>query len=177
MTAQIVSKLSRFLRTGLKEGTGKELATVPTESQFYRNYVQHVDVRGRDGSATAHREAILRDGFKKGLGPNALPPHSAGPASDVMSARFRPRVGDVVYLVPKGAYVNTPNGAQIKEGWKPAANEIITITEKNKDKSAYELFTEAARGSSSSAAAKIEAARKAGYSEEEIKAYLDKQEF
>jgi hypothetical protein len=54
-----------------ESGEGRPL----TEKQFYIQYAQHVDLRGRDGTSSATKEAILRNGFKKGFNVNALPPY------------------------------------------------------------------------------------------------------
>lgn len=101
-----------------------------TERQFYSQYVQHIDLRARaSGKADQTREAILRDGFKKGVNVNAFPPYRGGEPTDIMQRRYMPRAGDIVYLAPKSAWKDTPNGATIQNGWKPEPWEAIKVTE------------------------------------------------
>ena len=100
-----------------------------TEKQFYSQYAQHVDLRGRDGASGATKESILRDGFKKGVNVNAMPPYRGGNPTNVMDVKFAPRKGDVVYLAPKSAWKDKPNGMEIQNGWLPKPHEVVEVTE------------------------------------------------
>lgn len=112
-----------------------------SERDFLRHYAQHIDIRGsKDGTAQANRESILRGGFKKGINVNALPPSRGGAPNNVMDMNFMPKAGDVVYLAPKGAWKNRPNGMEIQDGWVPKPWEVITVGEEDLGKSMYELY-------------------------------------
>jgi hypothetical protein len=96
------------------------------EKDFLKNYYQHIDLRGRDGSALSNKDAILRDGFKSDR-VNALPVSSGGKPLTAMDRNYAAKVGDTVYLVPKSAIEQTKNGPRIKPGWKPQPNEVVTV--------------------------------------------------
>lgn len=108
-----------------------------SEQRFYSQYAQHIDLRGREaGTALQNREAILRDGFKRGVSVNAVPPFRGGEAQSV--ADYKPQAGDVVYLAPRAAWKDTPNGMTIQPGWKPKPYEAVVITDP--DKSMYQNY-------------------------------------
>ena len=101
-----------------------------SEKQFFSQYAQHIDLRGRaNGSARATRSAILRDGFKKGMNVNAIPPYRGGVPRNLGDSKFSPRKGDVVYLAPKGAWKDGPNGMEIQDGWMPRPFEAIEVAQ------------------------------------------------
>ncbi len=109
-----------------------------TRAEFQRTYLQHIDVRGRDGSAVDTLAAVNSDGFKAGMGVNLLPVWTGGEARNIMEQRFLPKAGDVVYLVPPEGRTEGGNGAKIKDGWKPAQGEAVTVDYDGQD--LYELF-------------------------------------
>jgi hypothetical protein len=92
-----------------------------TEKQFNSQYMQHILRPGAD------TEAILRDGFSSGIGPNLMSPYHGREPSNVMERKYHPRAGDTVLLVPKGAWRDTTNGPKIVTGWKPLPREVITV--------------------------------------------------
>ena len=96
-----------------------------SESKFNAQYMQHI---ARSGSDIA---SIMRDGFKSGIGPNLMPPYRGGKPNSIMEMKYRPRAGDVVLLVPKSGWKDTPNGRKIVNGWIPSVNEVLRITEDN----------------------------------------------
>lgn len=117
-------------------------ATPLTEKQFYRQYVQHIDLRGREsGNADETAAKILEEGFRKGANVNAVPPWRGGEPKDIGDEKFMTRAGDVVYLAPKEAWKDAPNGPEIQDGWKPKPWEVIKITDPKK--SMYENYKEA----------------------------------
>ncbi len=101
-----------------------------TEAQFYRQYAQHVDIRGRGDQVKSEstRQSILSDGFKKGMNVNGLPPYQGGKPQNVIQARFAPKAGDMVYLAPKGSWKVGGNGIEIQDGWLPKPYEAIRVT-------------------------------------------------
>jgi hypothetical protein len=101
-----------------------EPAKALTESKFYNDYRQHIDLRGDPQSL----QSIMRDGFKPGIGPNLLPPYRGGKPDSIVARRFMPRAGQTVFLVPKAWVQVTPNGDKIKPGWIPQPYEVIHIT-------------------------------------------------
>jgi len=102
-----------------------------TKEQFQNQYVQHIDLRGREGNAEENAKSIMESGFRRGVNANAYTPFSGLPHRDVVSAKFQPQEGDFVYLAPKGQWVTTPNGVKIKEGFKPEPHEVIRVTDPN----------------------------------------------
>jgi hypothetical protein len=110
-----------------------------TQRQFETQFAQHIDLRGRENKNQEENiKSVLEEGFRKGFGPNAVPPYAGGAPLNIMSERFKPQSGDVVYLAPKGAWKRTPNGMQIIEGWKPEPEHIIRIQDPNQ--SMYEAY-------------------------------------
>jgi hypothetical protein len=110
-----------------------------TKKQFEKQFAQHIDIRGRENkNQEENMRAILEGGFRRGFGPNAVPPYSGGAPLDIMSERFQPRSGDVVYLAPQSAWQKTPNGMQIVEGWKPEPQNIVRVQDPNQ--SMYEAY-------------------------------------
>jgi hypothetical protein len=110
-----------------------------TKRQFEKQFAQHIDIRGRENkSQEENMRAILEEGFRRGFGPNAVPPYAGGAPLNIMSERFQPRSGDVVYLAPKSAWQKTPNGMQIIEGWKPEPQNIVRVQDPNQ--SMYEAY-------------------------------------
>ena len=88
---------------------------------------------GETGKALENREAILRDGFDQdGQNVNLLP-ITEGKPTNVIEARFAPKVGDVVYLIPKEGRIERGNGSVTKKGWKPSPSEALVITEETQD--------------------------------------------
>lgn len=121
---------------GLEQPQTKGAAPL-SEQRFYSQYAQHIDLRGREaGTALQNREAILRDGFKRGVSVNAVPPFRGGEAQS--AADYKPQAGDVVYLAPRAAWKDTPNGMMIQDGWKPKPYEAVVITDP--DKSMYQNY-------------------------------------
>lgn len=120
---------SRDIKDGMTSNSAAPQVKPLTEKQFYSQYAQHIDLRGRDGSAAATREAILRDGFKKGVNVNAMPPYRGGAPKNISDKQFMPKKGDVVYLAPKGAWKDKPNGMEIQNGWMPKPYEVVIASE------------------------------------------------
>lgn len=117
-----------------------------TEKQFYNQYMQHIDARGRDsGKALETRDAVMREGFNTGRpGPfttNAQRPLRPGEEPNAFSRQYQPKKGDVVYLAPREGWVDTGNGTAIKHGWKPKPYEAIHVTDPSK--SMYEHYLDA----------------------------------
>ena len=103
-----------------------------SEAQFYKRYIQHIDLRGRDaGTAEANLESIMREGWRQGGNVSGLPPSRGGEPRDVIERKFAPRPGDVVYLVPPEWQRETGNGTSIKPGWVPKPWEVIRVGEDN----------------------------------------------
>ena len=126
-----------------RQDEGKPL----TEKQFYSQYMQHIDARGRDsGKALEMRDQIMRDGFHTGRpGPfttNAGRPLRPGEQPNPFAKQYQPRNGDVVYLAPKGGWKDTGNGPAIVHGWKPKPYEAIHIQD-DEPRSMYERYVEA----------------------------------
>jgi hypothetical protein len=110
-----------------------------TKKQFEKQFAQHIDIRGRENkNQEDNMRAILEEGFRRGFGPNAVPPYAGGAPLNIMSERFRPQSGDVVYLAPQSAWQKTPNGMQIVEGWKPEPEQIVRVQDPNQ--SMYEAY-------------------------------------
>ena len=134
----VVSSLRRAMKVDRQSQvkTGRRLESTKstdkpiTESQFYSQYAQHIDLRGRQsGNALENREKILREGFKKGVNVNAMPPYRGGNPMSIVERNYMPKKGDVVYLAPKSAWKDTPNGMAIQNGWMPKPYEAIVIKE------------------------------------------------
>lgn len=101
-----------------------------TKSQFAKEYMQHVDLRGRAGDAAKRMEKIIKEGFEPGFGPNLLPVWMGGQPKNIMEQKFLPRSGDIVYLVPKSGREKTSGGAfRISKGWKPEPFETVKLTD------------------------------------------------
>jgi hypothetical protein len=111
------------------------------ENQFYNQYAQHIDLRGRGGKSDENMRSILQEGFKQSSNVNAMPVHPPGVPLNAITKKLAPKQGDVVYLVPREAYINGPNGLKIKEGWTPKPYEAIKITDTQKPM--YEYYMEA----------------------------------
>lgn len=110
-----------------------------TKKQFEKQFAQHIDIRGRENkNQEDNMRAILEEGFRRGFGPNAVPPYAGGAPLNIMSERFRPQSGDVVYLAPQNAWQKTPNGMKIAEGWKPEPEHIVRVQDPNQ--SMYEAY-------------------------------------
>ena len=125
-------------------GTVKSITKPLSESQFYRQYAQHIDIRGKhSGNAKETAEKVAKEGFKSGVGVNALPPSKGGKPLTIIDEKFAPKVGDYVYLAPKNAWKNTPSGMKIQSGWKPGPGELLVIKEGDVGKSTYQLYLEA----------------------------------
>lgn len=114
-----------------------------TQAQFYSQYAQHVDIRNRSDRAKSDevRSSVLMDGFKKGSNVNAVPPYRGGQPSNVIDKKYAPKNGDVVYLAPKGAWTDKPNGMEIQDGWIPKPYEVIRVSSDNP--SMYEEYVKA----------------------------------
>ena len=127
---------------GPDTGVLNQNASAPlSEFQFFRQYAQHIDIRGaRDGSAEANRESILKNGFKKGVNVNALPPSRGGPPTNIVEKAYAPKAGNIVYLAPKDAWKVRRNGIEIQSGWTPKPWEVIAIGEDDVGKSMYDLY-------------------------------------
>lgn len=114
------------------------------EKRFSREYAQHIDIRGRrSGLALANRQAILRDGFRKGFNVNALPPSRGLPYTTIIEAGFAPLLGDVVYLAPRGAWRSRPNGMEVQDGWRPQPWEAVVIGQEDVGRPMYEVMVRA----------------------------------
>jgi hypothetical protein len=113
---------------------------VITEKQFYKDFVQHVDVRGRtEGDAELNRDSILKNGFTQSTNVNAFPVSSFVNPSPFMG-KFKPKVGDVVYFAPKGQWKDGPNGIKINNGWKPTQSQAVRVTADNVGMSPYDMY-------------------------------------
>lgn len=124
------------------ESTIDSVGKLPTEREFYRQYAQHIDLRGRQsGDSLKNRESITQEGFRRQFGANALPPSLGGQPTDLIGKRFAPQVGDVVYLAPKDAWKDRQGrGMQVQSGWTPKPWEAVVIGEDDVGKPMYELF-------------------------------------
>jgi hypothetical protein len=120
-----------------RSGAGKK-AAVPTEDEFINKYAAHKDIRSQmEGNEDVVMQSIMRHGFQDDLA-NALPPYRGGKPRNVIDQHYGPKVGDIYYIAPPGAWKDTPNGMRIRVGWKPKPHEIIRITEDNQ--SLYEAY-------------------------------------
>ena len=112
-----------------------------TKRQFENQYAQHIDIKGRQNQTQEENAKIIAEqGFSRGFGPNAVPPYAGGRPTNIMSEKFQPQKGDVVYLAPRGAWERTKNGMKIVEGWKPEPHQIVRVEDPNK--SMYEIYLE-----------------------------------
>lgn len=98
-----------------------------TESKFYSKYAVHVDIQARGGLNNVL--AIFKDGFRRSQNVNTLPPYRGGKPTNVVEARYAPRKGDVVYLVPLKDTRETGNGPAVATGWKPQPHEVVIASE------------------------------------------------
>jgi hypothetical protein len=122
------------------------VGTPLTESQFRRKYLMHIDLRGRRANtALSTREKILAEGWKSGGSVNTLPIWRDN--ANIMSQRFKPLAGDVVYLVPEKDVRETGNGGAIKDGHRFAPWEVLTIQQDGED--IYEAYRRAFNQASS----------------------------
>lgn len=104
-----------------------------TEKQFYRSYYQHKVLR-KDADLTK----LQSEGWKGGIGPQALPASRGGEPSNIVDRNYGIRAGDTVLLVPKEFTYETPNGTKIKDGWKPTGSQIVVADRDYQP--AYELY-------------------------------------
>jgi hypothetical protein len=110
-----------------------------TKRQFESQFAQHIDLRGRTNkSQKENAKQIMEQGFQSGIGVNAFPPYSGGEPQDIMSRKFKPQAGDTVYLAPKGAWKDTPNGMKIVHGWKPEPHHVVQVEDPNQ--SMYDAY-------------------------------------
>jgi hypothetical protein len=110
-----------------------------TKRQFESQFAQHIDLRGRTNkSQKENAKQIMEHGFQSGIGVNAFPPYSGGEPQDIMSRKFKPQAGDTVYLAPKGAWKDTPNGMKIVHGWKPEPHHVVQVEDPNQ--SMYDAY-------------------------------------
>lgn len=103
---------------------------VPSERAFFRDFRQHIDVRGRSsGKSLENRDGILREGFiSNGL--NVIHPYEGGEPTHIIEVMYMPKAGDVVYLVPKEGWVRRPSGgAKIRTGWVPKPWQAVVLSE------------------------------------------------
>lgn len=126
----IMSEIFGRGRVGMLEGPQMSVPNKPlTEAQFYRKYSQHIDLRGRGGTAEDNLRNILENGFNQSANVNTLPAYRGGQPRNVVDMKLAPRSGDVVYLVPNEATREMGNGRVINTGWKPADHEVLRITQ------------------------------------------------
>ena len=115
------------LGSGIVRGSRDAMKPL-TEKQFYNQYSQHVDLRGRAGGNAADiQRQIMEEGFKRGGNVNTLPPYRGGEPRNIVDMKMAPKAGDTVYLVPNSASREMGNGRVINEGWKPAPHEVLQI--------------------------------------------------
>ncbi len=113
-------------------------AAMPTRKQFQKNYLVHVDVKGRQGKHNPQevKESVLKNGFTGG---QLLPAYKGGTPTNIIDEQYAPRKGDVIYVIPPDGY-ETRNGMEyIKKGYKPPPNFIIEAPEDFID--VYEVFS------------------------------------
>jgi len=135
---KVAPGLAKAIKGAAQDEVGA-LSKPLTKKQFEKQFAQHIDIRGRENKNQEENiRAILEEGFRRGFGPNAVPPYAGGAPLNIMSERFQPRSGDVVYLAPQSAWQKTPNGMQIVEGWKPEPQNIIRVKDPNQ--SMYEAY-------------------------------------
>jgi hypothetical protein len=103
-----------------------------SESKFYSQYRQHILRAGTDINA------MVRDGFKAGIGPNLLPASRGGNPTNISEQKYNPKAGDMVLLVPKEGWRETPNGDKVIDGWKPQRHQVIEV--EHAGQSMYVLF-------------------------------------
>lgn len=125
---------------GMAESVSETPAVQPlSRAKFFARYSQHKDVRAKSPEeAEATAAIILREGFKRmGPGINVTPAYRGGRPADVVARAYGPRVGDVIYLVPKEAIVRN----KVAAGWTPEPYEVVRPTEDYQD--LYELYVAA----------------------------------
>lgn len=112
-----------------RKKTDGDPATMTPREFYSAGFYIHNDLRsGNDSAAT--REAILRDGFWRGMNVNAVPASVARPdETSPVARKYAPRPGADTYLVPPEGIEQGPNGAKVKQGWKPRPDQIIRIKE------------------------------------------------
>lgn len=116
--------------------SGGGMATKPvvpkplTEKQFYNQYSQHLDLRGRAaGNADEIARQIAEAGFRRSGNVNTLPAYRGGAPQNIVDMKLAPKAGDTVYLVPNSATTEMGNGRIVNEGWRPLPHEIIKVSE------------------------------------------------
>lgn len=100
------------------------------EKSFFKKYkAVHKDIRSKtDESKSETKKKIQENGFDEGFNVNALPLYKgAERGTDVTSDWYKYKKGDVVYILPKGAFKDGANGYMTKKGFKPTDSEIIYI--------------------------------------------------
>ena len=82
---------------------------------------QHILRKGTD------IEKLKKDGFKSGIGPNAILRWSGKP-TDIMQMKYAPKEGDIILYIPKDQIVHSGNGPKIKEGFIPTDENFVTYS-------------------------------------------------
>lgn len=91
------------------------------KADFYEKHPYQHTILGGDQDAI--HAAVQKEGFKRGIGPNATL-ITQGPARDVMEAKYGTKAGKRIYVIPENAIVETRNGKQVKEGFKPTISVV-----------------------------------------------------
>ena len=78
-------------------------------------------------------KSIQKDGFRQGMGINALPIYEGGEPTNVIDMKYGPKKGDIFILAPKDQVIIGGNGYKIKEGFKPTDDQIVKIEYDNQN--------------------------------------------
>ncbi len=98
-----------------------------SEKEFEKKYkAQHKDMRGVEkNTLKENRESILRDGFKRGIGVNAVPIFKKDDWA--ATSQWGNKKGDIIYIATKDGFKNTEVGYKINDGHKFKPEEVIEI--------------------------------------------------
>ena len=93
----------------------------PKSKYSNEGFYQHILLR-----ADSDIQGLLDKGFKKGIGPNAVASWRGEP-SDAVQRKYQPKKGQTVILIPEEYIKDTANGPQVKEGYIPSKEDVVTI--------------------------------------------------
>ena len=73
-------------------------------------------------------EKLKKEGFKSGIGPNAMMRWDGKP-ENIMQMKYAPKEGDTILYIPEKWIVQSGNGPKIKDGFIPKDENIVTYSE------------------------------------------------
>lgn len=106
-----------------------------TKEAFEKMYGQHIDIRGRAGTAASNLQSIKDKGFNSSfLNVSPTPWRGDDQVRTYADKLARPKQGDTVYLIPRDQTIK----GKVAAGWKPEQHEVITNV--TPDKSIYQQY-------------------------------------